>query len=713
MNFVAALDVLSFAASLGAVCVLVWFRASIPLRPESRLLLMSLLSVLLFHSLSNALEWSLITSALDTYEDFLEILEPFLWGFFLYAILQQISDQALRDSEERFRKIVESSGVGYFFLDLAGCYRKVNRAWTEIHRYSSAGEVEGKPFQLTHVDKDRSQARHIVDTLLSGNPVQTGELTHQCKDGTIGFHIFSANPVLHRDKTIGLEGFIIDTTERRRAAEGLRCLYGISNLIERQDLSFDATMQGIVESILPAWQYPDSAGARISCAGRRFTSAGFEETGWKLESPLVSSGACVGAIEVCYREPMPRCDEGPFLREERHLLNDIAERVGRMIERTRAMEMLGSERDKFQGVLNAVGDGLYIVNTGFGIEFMNDVADDLFGSGTEKPCHEAFMGMDAPCDFCRMREAVDTGHIQRIECVRGDGKTYDIAFSPFTDVDGATKVIILLRDITEKKTMEAEAARAGHLASLGELAAGVAHEINNPINGIINYAEIMRDDDGSWAGEMELPRRIIKEGERVAGIVSNLLSFARDRKETPSPAAIADILSDTVGLVETQIQRDGIRFVMNCAPDLPRCTVRSQEIQQVFLNILSNARHALNLKFPKPREDKALTITGETVTVEGRSYVRTTFHDRGTGIPEQILDRICNPFFSTKPKGEGTGLGLSISHGIVKNHGGMLWFESVEGLYTKVNVDLPVHVGREPGRVEEGVKDDRSHLDRG
>jgi signal transduction histidine kinase len=107
------------------------------------------------------------------------------------------------------------------------------------------------------------------------------------------------------------------------------------------------------------------------------------------------------------------------------------------------------------------------------------------------------------------------------------------------------------------------------------------------------------------------------------------------------------------------------------------------------LDIVSNALYALNLRFPKFSKDKSFEIKSVAFEIEGRKHVRTTFHDGGFGIPENILNIICGPFFSTKPKGEGTGLGLFISNTIINDHGGKLWFETVEGEYTKVIVDLP------------------------
>ncbi|MBW2063154.1 MAG: PAS domain-containing sensor histidine kinase, partial [Deltaproteobacteria bacterium] len=212
---------------------------------------------------------------------------------------------------------------------------------------------------------------------------------------------------------------------------------------------------------------------------------------------------------------------------------------------------------------------------------------------------------------------------------------------------------------------------------------------------IISIAEMLKDQCIEKGENDEIPTRIIKEGDRIAEIAKNLLSFARDRKEEHSPTNIQDILSDSFGLVERQIIKDGIKLSTVVPSDLPQIKARSREIQQVFLNIISNARYALNKKFPGFHEDKTLEIKGEIKGIEGKRNVRLTFSDHGVGIPENIMDKICNPFFSTKPRGEGTGLGLSISHGIIKSHGGRLTFQSVPGEYARVIIDLPVNNARE------------------
>lgn len=248
---------------------------------------------------------------------------------------------------------------------------------------------------------------------------------------------------------------------------------------------------------------------------------------------------------------------------------------------------------------------------------------------------------------------------------------------------------LLKEEITDRRMAEAEAVRASHLAALGELAAGVAHEINNPINGIINYAQLLLNKSGMDSMEHDLAARIIKESDRIAHIVKSLLSFAREDNEEKYPININELLSQTLALIETQLKKDGIKLDIDIPADLPQVTVQPQQLEQVFLNILSNARYALNQKYPGDHKYKILEIRCREIVLRKRPYVRISFNDRGIGIAEALLNKVMNPFFSTKPSNIGTGLGLSISHSIIKNHGGKLAIDSVEGKFTKVLIELP------------------------
>lgn len=271
------------------------------------------------------------------------------------------------------------------------------------------------------------------------------------------------------------------------------------------------------------------------------------------------------------------------------------------------------------------------------------------------------------------------------------GVTYwDWSLQPVKDARGQVQGLVLsLVDVTEKELLQAEAMRASQLASIGELAAGVAHEINNPVNGIINYAQMLINKLGSDTKEHEVAGRIVKEGDRITNIVSSLLSFSREGTGERESVKIQNVLQDTLYLTEAVMRKDGIRLTVDLPPDLPEARVNVQQIQQVFLNLISNARYALNEKYPSVDENKALEISGESVTDDGVRYLRMAFHDRGAGIPADLIDKVTNPFFTTKPRNKGTGLGLSISHGIINDHGGRIRIESVEGQFTNVVIELP------------------------
>jgi PAS domain S-box-containing protein len=271
------------------------------------------------------------------------------------------------------------------------------------------------------------------------------------------------------------------------------------------------------------------------------------------------------------------------------------------------------------------------------------------------------------------------------------GLTYqDWSLKPVKEEDGRISGLVLSQiDVTDNIVLYSELMRSEHLASVGKLAAGVAHEVNNPINGIINYAQILLNKLDTGSKEHEIAGRIIKESDRIAGIVSGLLSFARESKEGKRIVHISEIMSDSLALTETQLKKDGIKLAINIDPSLPRINAQPQHIEQVFLNLISNACFALNRKYPEAHHDKILRISTETALAGDTQHVRITFYDHGAGIPAGILDKIMDPFFTTK-NGEGTGLGLSISHGIIRDHGGCIRIDSVEGKYTKVVMDLPV-----------------------
>lgn len=308
-----------------------------------------------------------------------------------------------------------------------------------------------------------------------------------------------------------------------------------------------------------------------------------------------------------------------------------------------------------------------------------------------KKIEDVFPPEDAHRFIYYFNKTIESQTPQQFEYVlnvaKGD-RWFEARTAYMVGADGLPKVLFLIVDITDKKRYEQEVIRNSQLASLGELASGVAHEINNPITGIINYSQILMDQYTD--GEInEIAKRINREGERIAIIVKNLLSFGRAASKEYVPITVKELTEECLMLARQQLRQDGIILEIDIPDDLPMILANPNEMQQVFINFLNNARYALNKKYPESHPNKKLTISAHKIVKNGSEWLRFVCYDRGIGIPQYLIDRITQPFFTTKPPGEGTGLGLSISHKIIQQHGGLLRFESVENEFTKTIVEIP------------------------
>ena len=345
-------------------------------------------------------------------------------------------------------------------------------------------------------------------------------------------------------------------------------------------------------------------------------------------------------------------------------------------------------------IIRSMSNSLLVVNKNQTIRAANQATYDLLGYTREELLGKPFSIIFAEGYYSGigLDELINKGFTRNVETTYlskyGEKIRMLITASVIFSEEGKFEGIVC---VAQDITMQTETLRAGHLASIGELAAGVAHEINNPINSIINFAQIMVDE--GQRGETpagDIPERIIKEGDRVANIVRSLLSFARENEKEKRPIDVRHILDEVLALTETQITKDGINLTVDFPAGLKKILADFQQIEQVFLNIVNNARYALNQKHPKAHPRKNFVIHGSEELVDERLFLEVTFIDYGTGIPSSIIDKIYNPFFSTKPSGIGTGLGLAISHGIITDHGGKLSFESSYGDFTKVTILLPL-----------------------
>jgi two-component system NtrC family sensor kinase len=233
----------------------------------------------------------------------------------------------------------------------------------------------------------------------------------------------------------------------------------------------------------------------------------------------------------------------------------------------------------------------------------------------------------------------------------------------------------------ELERMQAQLVRSEKLASLGELVAGIAHEINNPLTGILVFSSLIRNDsklDPALKNDLDT---IIQETERCATIVKGLLDFARESVPQKTWTSLNDILDASLALVRNQALFQNITIVRDYCPDIPVILADPHQLEQVVINMLLNAGHAMAA---------GVTLTIISARAIDLNGVMVKIADTGCGIPEENLSRIFDPFFTTKDT-SGTGLGLSVSYGIINSHGGTIEVESSVGVGTIFTIKLPIN----------------------
>jgi PAS domain S-box-containing protein len=278
------------------------------------------------------------------------------------------------------------------------------------------------------------------------------------------------------------------------------------------------------------------------------------------------------------------------------------------------------------------------------------------------------------------------------EYIAKDGRRVPVRLSGVLQENNNEQFILAsVEDITEEKLEQLRAVRMSHLASLGELAAGVAHEINNPLNGVINYTQMYLNKFDPPGEGRDLLKRVIKEGSRVADIVTNLLHYSRQDNGVMGEVHILDVISEALTLFNAQLMKEGIILSLEVDENMPLVMGRFTDLERLIINLVSNSRYALNQKYPAiSNPEKILKISVRKGQDDDWPHIRLCVEDKGVGIPKEQMPKVFNPFMTTKPAGDGTGLGLNICHQIVQQHKGTIDIESEVDHYTRVFIDLPI-----------------------
>ena len=355
----------------------------------------------------------------------------------------------------------------------------------------------------------------------------------------------------------------------RERIKELTCLYGIAQLSARTAISLEELLQGIVELIPPAWLYPEVASARIILDECHYTTPGFQEKRLMQTTEIVVRGQPRGVVQVTYAEEMPELDEGPFLKEERSLIDAIAREVAIIIERRQAEE--------------------------------------------------------------------------------------------------------------EKSKLQDQLRHADRLATIGQLAAGVAHELNEPLSHTLGFAQLAQKcPELPKQAEVDIEKAVIAS-MHAREVVKKLMLFARPMPPKKTQVNLNQLVEEGLYFLESRCDKEGIELVRSLSPDLPEITADPAQLTQVLVNLIVNAVQAM----PEGGRLMVQTLAGER-------HISLFVEDTGVGMSEEVIKKIFIPFFTTKDVNQGTGLGLPVVHGIITSHGGSIKVDSKVGRGTRFEVKLPL-----------------------
>jgi two-component system NtrC family sensor kinase len=367
-------------------------------------------------------------------------------------------------------------------------------------------------------------------------------------------------------------------------------------------------------------------------------------------------------------------------RYEQQFSESLEQEVGRQKEKLQRSEA------RYQGLVENAADLIYTVDDNGRILSVNRYAAELFCKTLKPPAPgsevkvdpQEFVGRNFDDIFTRktadfhlewLREVKETGRVwsKRHQVTIGDQEFwFSTSIVGIKDEKGQIfSYEIISRNITGRKAIEDRMINMEKLASIGTLAAGVAHEINNPMTVILGFAEHLLGQTEDLPEIHETLQVIEDEGLRCKKIVENLLTFARAPERTETRADINQILHKTLAVVKNTLLTKKVRLESSLAPNLPLAAADPQELQQVFINLINNARDAM-------KNGGILKVV--TVPAPDGKRLAIEFSDTGNGIPREAQPKIFDPFFTTKKTGEGTGLGLSMSYGIISKFGGNILF---------------------------------------
>ncbi len=392
-----------------------------------------------------------------------------------------------------------------------------------------------------------------------------------------------------------------------------------------------------------------------------------------LGVPFVAAGRPAGAVVLT-------ASDGRFRAADLALLEAFAAQASVALENARLVALLEDRKRSWESTVEAISQALCIVESSGRVQRANRAFAELVQVPPTAIVGRVWLTLVPPAWAEGLQAAIAAAGTGREVELHANDRTFSVTGYPMGAADRST-VVLVFDDQTERRRLQSQLIQSEKLSAVGQLIAGVAHDLNNPLASVVGFADFLVESSEVPPRLREPIRVIQEEAERAANIVKNLLRFARKHEAQRWSTALKPLLDSTVALLRNQLMAHHVDVRVEAEPDLPEPHIDANQIEQVFVNLLNNASHAI-----------ASTGRPGSVIVRARRTsegVAVDFIDDGPGMSESVAARVFEPFFTTKPEGQGTGLGLSIGQGIVKEHGGRITLSTTQGNGATFTVELP------------------------
>ena len=655
------------------------------------------------------------------------------------------AERNLELSENKFKNYINHAPDAIFVTNSKGFISEVNPTACTMTGHTYLELLNTQIFDLYVSENKNIVAQQLKTTLEKGK--YSGETQFIKKDTTVGWwHIdavkmtsnkmlFFFNDITKRKQAEKLEKAVYDISEAAHSAGSLKELYYTVHNIVKSVMPADSFFIALYNKDLNIVTFPYNTDEKDSKPVQRERGKGLTE--YVLSSGKTFFGTKIKVKKLMVRKEVEQFGEPAkiwlgvplkinnvaigvmavqhytnpniYTKKDIKIMEYVSSQVAIAIERKRSEIQIKEEKDRAKLYLDIAvvmlialdRNGKIILVNKMTLELLKYEENELLGKNWFEVCvsskerdtvenrfHQIMKGKRKPSTEFENTVLTSKGRSRTIvwntEVLRDEKGEINGLLSSGKDITQK------LRNEKKNKELSAQLIQSQKLESIGTLASGVAHEINNPLTVIINYAEMMMAYENLDEKLNKCVKEIIKEGYRVAQIVKSLLAFSKAEVGFFSRTTLKSIVDSSISLVDSVLFSEQILCTIDIAENLEEIQCQGQQIQQVIMNLITNARYELNQKFPSWDDNKRIHIIVRPFKRKNVKWQRLTIEDFGPGISEETQKRIFEPFYSTKPADSGTGLGLAVSYGIIREHNGKLWVESEIGKYTRFHVELPV-----------------------